>query len=89
MKERGKLGKKKIIHNPGKLIYQILFSISKYSFLIGINTNFVYFGCRDSVFPFHIEDVNYGIINWHYCAAPKIWIGFSARHYDLLVKYLK
>jgi len=58
-------------------------------YLPGINTSFVYFGCMDSVFPYHIEDVNLASINRHFCGAPKIWIGFSSRNYDPLVKYFK
>jgi hypothetical protein len=56
-------------------------------YLPGIKTSFVYFGCMDSVFPYHIEDVNLANINRHFCGAPKIWIGFSSRNYDPLVKY--
>ena len=67
----------------------ILSTTSNVRILLGINTSFVYFGCKESVFPFHIEDVNLGSINRNFWGAPKIWIGISAKNYNQLVKYFK
>ena len=61
LNERGRYvgDKKKYIHNPGFLLITVFSCLIIIFDLPGINTSFVYFGCMDSVFPYHIEDVNF------------------------------
>ena len=54
----------------------------------GINTPWLYFGCKNSLCAFHNEDNNLWSINFHLGGDPKIWWGVHEDHRPRLEQFL-